>query len=322
MTNRNLIYVAHSGLYAPLARELRLIGLELTEDWQRCLDDSERMLGAFTWFYEGMRHPLDTLQLSRALRRRRIPLFAWNRDAPHYLNRATWRLNLLDRARLYDIYATHTLVDQRRQFAESTLYLPNAADVAKYQVDSSRLARLRERGQYRFDVSFFGAMNGTRYPELREREAFFSALGERLNAHKISFIFREAEGMDVTAQVKLIQESRINLNFGASCDYRAPVASGLPERCYGIPACGGFLLCDKRTHARDDFNPGLNWAEFDGLDDCVRQIHHWLDDFGSARDLAERCHEHIVSQHTYAHRAQTLRNALVEWHSGRRGRLA
>ena len=99
------------------------------------------------------------------------------------------------------------------------------------------------------------------------------------------------------------------------------MASGLPERCYGIPACGGFLLCDKRTHARDDFTPGDNWAEFDGLDDCVAKIVFWLENFSAARDLAERCHAHVMARHTYAHRAATLHDALLAWHEGQRGRL-
>jgi spore maturation protein CgeB len=122
--------------------------------------------------------------------------------------------------------------------------------------------------------------------------------------------------------VTLIQNSRINLNFGASCDYGATLASGLPERCYGIPAAGGFLLCDKRSHARDDFTPGENWAEFDGLDDCVAQIEHWLANFAAARELAERCHAHVMRRHTYAQRAATLHHALLAWHEGKRGNLA
>ena len=31
----------------------------------------------------------------------------------------------------------------------------------------------------------------------------------------------------------------------------APFASGLPESCYEIPACGGFMLCARRSHARE-----------------------------------------------------------------------
>lgn len=324
MTVRDVLLIAHGSLHPALRRELAARGLELRESrrWQDAdRSQPERILGAYTWFYEGLRHPLTIWGMRRFLRRQSIPLFVWNQDAPHYLNRAGWRLDWLDRARLYDIYATHSLVDARRDFADSTLYLANAADTTRYHLHTATLADLRDPSSYAYDVSFFGAMDGLRYKEMRARQEFFSALGERLTARGIRFLFREAAGMSVEEQVALIQTSRINLNFGASCDFGAPVASGLPERCYGIPACGGFLLCDRRTHARDDFTPGTNWAEFDGLDDCMAQIGFRLANFAATRELAERCHAHVLARHTYAQRAATLHAALLAWHDGKRGRL-
>ena len=324
MTVRDVLLIAHGSLHPALRRELAAGGLDLRESrsWRDAdRRTPERILGAYTWFYEGLRHPLQVWRMHRFLRQRGIPLFAWNQDAPHYLNRAAWRLDWLDRASLYDIYATHSLIDSRRRFAGTVLYLPNAADTSRYNLRGATLDELRNPASYEHDVSFFGAMDGNRYKEMRPRQEFFAALGERLAASGIRFLFRESAGMNAEEQVALIQRSRINLNFGASCDFGAPVASGLPERCYGIPACGGFLLCDRRTHARDDFTPGDNWAEFDGLDDCVAQIEYWLANFSTARDLAERCHAHVMGHHTYAHRAATLHNALLSWHEGKRGRL-
>ena len=323
MTVRDVLLIAHGSLHPVLRRELSARGLILRES--RCWQDADRgepqrILGAYTWFYDGLRHPLTVWGMHRFLHQQGIPLFVWNQDAPHYLNRAAWRLDWLDRARLFDIYATHSLIDSRR-FADSTLYLANAADTARYHLHGATLGDLRDATRYRHDVSFFGAMDGRRYKEMRSRQEFFAALGERLTARGIHFVFRESAGMTVEEQVALIQNSRINLNFGASCDYGAPVASGLPERCYGIPACGGFLLCARRTHAKDDFTPGENWAEFDGLDDCVAKIGFRLANFAAARTLAERCHAHVMTHHTYAHRAATLHETLLAWHEGKQGRL-
>jgi len=324
MTVRDVLLIAHGSLHPALRHELAARGLGLRES--RCWRDADRsepqrILGAYTWFYEGLRHPLEIWRMHRFLRRQGIPLFVWNQDAPHYLNRAAWRLDWLDRVRLFDLYATQSLVDARRSFADSVLYLANAADTSRYHLRGATLAELRDPTRYEFDVSFFGAMDGLRYKEMRPRQEFFAALGDRLTARGIRFLFRESAGMSVEEQVALIQKSRINLNFGASCDYGAAVASGLPERCYGIPACGGFLLCDRRTHARDDFTPGENWAEFDGLDEAVTQIEFWLANFSAARDLGERCHAHVMTHHTYAHRAATLHQALLAWREGKRGRL-
>jgi len=328
MTVRDTVIVAHGSLHPTLRGALVDRGILLRESrsWRDAdLGAPERVLGAYTWFYESLRHPFRVCWMQHTLHRLGIPLFTWNQDAPHYLNhslfRRRWKLALASRLRPFDLYLTHTLIDDRRRFGATTIYFPNAADTERYHLHGNTLAGLRDQ-TYDYDVSFFGAMDGARYKEMQARQAFFSALGDRLRARGIRFLFREAAGMSPNEQVALIQASRINLNFGASCEYGAPVASGLPERCYGIPACGGFLLCDKRTHARDDFTPGENWAEFDGLDDCVAKIEYWLAHFDEARDLAERAHAHVISHHTYTHRAATLHQALLDWHAGKRGRLA
>lgn len=321
---RDILVLNHLSLHPALQRELERRGLMLCAEGAgeaALRDNPGRVLGVYTWFYEGLRHPLQVWWLRQRLRPHRIPLFAWNQDAPHYLNRAPWRLDLLDRSRLYDLYATHTLIDTRRQFADAIIYLPNAADVESYHLNGTTLAELRNPDRYLWDVSFIGAMNGRRYKEMQAREVFFAALGDRLREKGIRFLFREATGLSAAEQVELIQRSRINLNFGACCEYGAPVASGLPERCYGIPACGGFLLCDRRLHARDDFVLGENWAEYEGLEDCVAKIDFWLRHFDLARELAERCHHHVLANHTYAHRAEKLHQALEDWHAGKRGRL-
>lgn len=320
---RNCIIYNHVGFLSPLRLQLEARGLEsVYEAWRPAPEVLKRSLACFVWFYDCLRHPLKIWQLKRHLSRHGVPLVAWNQDAPHYLNRKPWRLDLLDSARLLDVYATHTLTDDKRTFADLVLYLPNASDLAKYNLRGEAtmvLPRLRDPGAYRWDVSFFGGMDGRRYKEDAARAEFFAALTERLDARGISHCFRETAGMNADEQVAFIQGSRINLNFGARCEYRARVASGLPERCYGIPACGGFLLCDKRSHAADDFTPDENWAEFDGIDDCVAKIAYWLTHFDAARDVAERCYHHVMARHTYAHRAETLHQTLLAWHAGDRG---
>lgn len=315
---RTVLYHPYGrGLYPALETALEERGLVF-----RSLDEvpaDQPLADGFAciiWFYLPLRSPLETWRLKRRLQKYSVPLVAWNRDAPHYLNRQSWRLDLLNRAHLLDLYASHSLIDPRR-FADHVVYLANAVNTGMYHLDEpaeASLLRLRNPVSYRYDVSFFGGMDGKRYKEDAERERFFAELGKRLTTRGVSFLFREAEGMSVPEQIELIQTSRINLNYGARCEYQAPVASGLPERCFGIPACGGFLLCDKRTHARDDFTIGENWAEFDGIDDCVTKIEYWLANFEQARSLAERCYRHVMTHHTYRHRAATLHEALLAWH--------
>lgn len=319
--DRNVIILNRSGFSDHgLIRELQSRGLEiLPETWNPDAQLLERTLGCLIWFYEGMRSPIRTWQLSRRLRAHRVPLIAWNQDAPHYLDKAQWRLNLFDKARLLDIYASHTLIDQARLFAPLRVYFPNAADTGYYNLrgaETEVFARMRDIESYRYDVSFFGAMDGKKHKEMEDRMVFFSRLAKELDRRGIRYHFTEAADMTVDEQVKLIQASRINLNYGATCEYKAPTPSGLPERCFGIPVAGGFLLCDRRTHASDHFQPGENWAQYDGIDDCLVQIDFWLANFSRSRDIAERAYHHIMSHHTYRNRAEELHALLKNWHAG------
>jgi len=326
--SRNII-IKNDNDSTPLQCGMEALGIRFVHnEWTPNPDLLQQTLACFIRFYDCIHHPIRVLRLKRYLTRHKIPLIAWNKDAPHYLNFAIptrkWRLYLIDKIRPFDIYATHTLIDQQRMFADLILYLPNAANIDHYHLHGDAgtvLSCLRDSTTYRYDVSFFGGMDGHRYKEDYAREDFFAALAKRLDEKGISYKFIDTcnNKMSLEDHIELIQSSRINLNFGARCEYNAPVASGLPERCYGIPACGGFLLCDKRTHARDDFTIGENWAEFDGLDNCVEQIEYWLADFDKARDLAERCHVYVMNNHTYAHRAEKMLNAVYAWHEGNRG---
>lgn len=321
--SRSVLIINHTGFHQPLLNGLRDRALSNVADlWNPDRRLLKNTLACVVWFYDCLRYPVRVWFLRQRLKRHGVLLIAWNRDAPHYLNRRPWRLDLLDRFRLLDLYATHTLIDEKRRFADFVLYLPNAADISRYHLGpdpEKTLHRLRQPHGYRWDVTFFGGMNGSRYKEDRARQDFFAALGEKLAARGISYRFQEFEGMTLEEQVEFIRSSRINLNFDARCEYGASAASGLPERCYGIPVAGGFLLCDRRIHARDDFTPGWDWAEYEGLDDCVQKIEFWLRHFQAARDLAECRHHRVMSEHTYAHRAEKLHHALLAWHEGKRG---
>lgn len=310
--------------FIPLAEPFRAMGYEVLPASSELFALSHSHIAAhFCCFYETLRRPLRrTLRLKR-IAKLGIPTVTWNRDAPHYLNRRRWNLDLLEWLQPFEIYTSHSIQDSRR-FGRSNRYLANAADTNRYFLTSpeTTFRSLRHSEHYIYDVSFFGAMDGVRYKEMRTRQEFFAALAERLSARKVRFIFREAAGMSLADQIALIQHSVINLNYGASCEFGAKIASGLPERCFGVPACGGFFLCDKRTHARDDFTPGENWAEFEDLDDCVEKILFWLAHLDQARDLAERCYHHVVNHHTYAHRVETLHALLVEWHTHQMSAIA
>jgi spore maturation protein CgeB len=251
------------------------------------------------------------IRLGWRISRAGVPHVYWNREGPSHFGEKRWRLWLLRRFGRIDVYAAHTL-QNCKGFARDVLYLPNAADADRYNLHGATLADLRDPSRYRHDVSFFGNTDEDRYPEVAPRARFLAALAPRLERHGIRLsVHRGALSLD--EQIALIQSSRINLSIhsGADSRYREHARHkargwGLPERCYGVPAAGGFLLSDSRFHAADDFLPETEWASFTDVESCVAGIRHFLTHFDEARRIAEAAHRRVLAQHTYLHRAARL----------------
>jgi len=303
----------------PLMDAIATLGIEvLRGQWPPAPVLLERIDACFVSFYDCLKRPLDVWRLKQALARRGAPLVVWNRDAPGYMNKAAWRLALLERAKLIDIYASHALADGRR-FAHTQLLLQNAAHTDAYNLGELRLEDLDDARRYRWDVGFIGSLAGDKYKEYRARAEFLAALGPRLDALGVawSFVDTHRTPLDPKEQRDLIQQTRINLNVGAGCEYGQAVGHGLPERCFGVPACGGFLLSDRRLHAADAFEAGREWAEFDGMDDAIARISYFLAHFDEARAIAARAHLRVMREHTDAHRAAQILAAIQAWRAAR-----
>lgn len=207
-----------------------------------------------------------------------------------------------------DIYATHSLQSAER-FGHA-LYLPNAAWTSVYSLRGRSLESFRNPLSYDYEVSFLGNIDAKRYPEHRERLRFLVELRFRLAEKGVHLELFDSTQMPLSRQVEVIQSSKINLNYGAAADCAGERSWGLPERCYGIPACGGFMLSDYREHAAQDFVRDREWVDFSDIQDCIDKIHRFLSDFDKLRDVAEAAHRRVMSQHTYLHRARTLLSAV------------
>lgn len=270
--------------------------------------------------YDLIKRPLQAHRLCATLNRRGIPVVVWNRDGPANKGEKPWRLWLLDHLCYFNIYATHTTQEHLGADSE-LLYLPNAAWTRHYHLGERTLASLRDIDSYAWDVSFFGRISAARYPEMALRDAFFRELAAALDVRGIRYCFRE-DSMDVASQRDFIQRSLININFHAGCDtcYNRHVPEsrrerswGLPERCYGVPACGGLLLSDARHHGPQDFHGEGEWQSFTDVGDCVQRIESLLADVDQLRTLAERQYQRVQAEHTYDHRARQVLAAVAAW---------
>jgi len=279
----------------------------------------ERAALCILGLYDGVRRPWATWRLRRALRRAQIPLIGIDRDAPWHLGIRVARLKLFEQLRLLDVYATHTLQPTYR-FAPITHYNANAVWTRKFHLHGATLEQMRDPAFFRWDVSFVGNLDGVRYREHAERQRFLAELEPRLRALGLRVLFRHSEGMSEAEQIEVIQRSIINLNYRSSCDHRSRrgVAGswGLPERCYGVPARGGFVLSDERRHAKDDFDPAREWASYRDLEQCVARVRHFVTHFPETRAIAEAAHKRVLREHTYEHRAARLLQVAQQWRTG------
>jgi spore maturation protein CgeB len=245
-----------------------------------------------------------TLALGRRLAARGAALLALDRDAPWHRGVHRARLAVLAWLAPFDACATHSM-QQAGRFAVRTLYCPNAARESLYRVTEEELRAMRDPAFWLWDVSFVGNLDSRRYPEHARRVEFLRALEDRLKPAKLRVQFRDGAGLAAGEPVEIIKRTRINLSALAACDAGSEPSWGLPERCYGVPAAGGFLLCDRRRHAADDFAHDER-AEYAGLDDCAARIAHFLAHPDEARGIAERAHARVMREHLYRHRAARL----------------
>jgi spore maturation protein CgeB len=261
--------------------------------------------------FEQIKTPLALRRIRRALARDRAPYVWWNRDAPWNCAIKPWRKLLVAAARRPDLHLAHSL-QSAELFGHPVVYFPNAAQADHYHLAGRTLDSLREPAPYRLDVSFIGTISPT-FRRVAARVAFLAGLGRRLQKERIAYRFFDTSvgsDLSVEQQIDIIQTSRINLNVGAVCD--TPVPSwGIPERCFGVAACGGFLLCDERKHAADTF-PAEAWASYADLEDCVARIKFFLQHYDRARDKAEKLHRNVMARHTYDVRAGELLRLVAQ----------
>lgn len=254
-------------------------------------------------------------KLSWRLKKYGLTRVTWCLDLPN-IGASRWKLKGIQNIGLLDVFASHSF-----QGLSSTkmkaLYLPNAAWVSKYNLRKATLEDLRNPDRYEIDVSFLGNIDARKHPEHRERTEFLHSLGNFLNDHKISYRFLDSRFLDYDAQVEIVQKSKININVGCAADTAAERSWGLPERGYGIPACGGFLLSDERPHAREDFVEGEEMIMFKDYEDCLKKIKYYLNAHEERRRIAENAHRKVLAHHTYLHRATKLVNTIEEFKAQR-----
>jgi spore maturation protein CgeB len=301
--------------FAPLREAFETLGYVVSDNvWEPQAALLAETAACVVNLYEGARAPWQTLMLKRRLKATGVPLIGIDRDAPWHMGLRRRRMWIFSKLKLLDLYATHTLQPTWR-LAPHVHYHANAVWKRNFNLHGRTLAEMREPEFFRYDVSFVGNLDGVRYREHAQRQRFLAELEDRLKPFGLRILFRHSEGIPESEQIEIIQRSIINLTYRSSCDHGGTISWGLPERCYGVPARGGFVLSDHRRHAANDFDLKHEWAEYNELDDCVSKIRFYLAHFPQTRQIAEAAHARVMAQHTYEHRVAKLMDVVASLRS-------
>jgi len=310
---QNYVILNYKKGFSPLKEAFENIGYQVVEnDWSPSLSTLESCDACVVNLYEAIRNPWASVLLKHRLKKAHTPLIGLDRDAPWHMGIRLRRMALFRLLNPLDIYASHTL-QPTWKFGKEKIYSPNAVWVRNFNLHDHTLEEMRNPDFYEWDVSFLGNLDGERYKEHADRKRFFFALKERLEAMGLRYYIKHSSGVSEEEQIQVIQKSRINLSYRSSCDHGGTLSWGLPERCYGVPARGGFLLTDERQHASDDFDITTQWAGFTDLEDCIVKIRYWLNHFEKSRQIAESAHAHVLRNHTYEDRARHLIRAAQNY---------
>jgi ADP-heptose:LPS heptosyltransferase/spore maturation protein CgeB len=89
--------------------------------------------------------------------------------------------------------------------------------------------------------------------------------------------------------------------------------SGLNQRCYDVPAAGGFLLTDQRDALKEQFDPGRNIVAFQDVEDLLEKWSYYSshpDDYG---EVVRQGRRRVVERHTYRHRVREMLSSMTIW---------
>jgi spore maturation protein CgeB len=95
--------------------------------------------------------------------------------------------------------------------------------------------------------------------------------------------------------------SRVSLN----CTSRQ-MKGAVNQRVFDVPACGGFVLTDRREQLDRLFEPGREVLVYDAPEEITELAERCLKDDGLRERVGAAARARILAQHTYEHRLQEL----------------
>jgi spore maturation protein CgeB len=101
--------------------------------------------------------------------------------------------------------------------------------------------------------------------------------------------------------------ARVNLN----CTSLA-MRTGVNQRVFDAPACGGFLLTDRRSELEELFEPGEEVAVYDSPEEVAELARYYLARPELRWRIVGAARRRILAEHTYEHRVARLCALMAE----------
>lgn len=129
--------------------------------------------------------------------------------------------------------------------------------------------------------------------------------------------------VSLTEMADIMRNTRINLNISNSVSYDIRAVFGgmrhfarwliskkkagqVKARNFEIPLLGGFQLTDYVPGMERSLVIGEEVAVYTNVDECLQQIHYFLNDDEACYRMATKAYERVRREHTYAHRFRAI----------------
>ena len=155
---------------------------------------------------------------------------------------------------------------------------------------------LRER---KWDIAFAGNTSEGVY---NRRRAILRAVREA---------FSGRASMSLYARVYLHKLAALYGNAKIVLNCAADGLSALNMRLFEGMGCGALVLTDLVEHQDEIFEDGKHYAVYRDVDDLIAKLEYYLSHLDEAQRIAAEGRRHLLSRHTYEHRAREL-CAIVE----------
>ena len=227
-------------------------------------------------------------------------------DNPFFYDTA---FNALPEYDYFFVKDTYVIGEMRKLGATNVHYLPQACHPPEHcPLDDLTTA---EREKYGSDLSFVGSM----YPyRVRILDVFadmdFKIWGSGshgiISPDSVAFTKHQNEPVFGRAKVVVFNASKINLN---TQNYQNDIF-GASSKVYQIAASGGFQLIDYKRDLDRLFDVGRELILFRTRNELRELAEYYLVHPKEREEIAERSRRRALAEHTYAHRWQTILEAM------------